>query len=204
MKTRKLHRLLGLTLLAPLIVWAITGMVFLVQPGYGSAYAVLEPRTYPLVEPLVLPASNDWLEYRVLRTILGEHLLVKTDAAWLHLDKQTLEAAPLPVEEKQTELLSDAITVNPERYGEVSRYENGAFHTSTGVEISLNWNTLSFRQYGEDTYWIDRLYRLHYLQWTGIRWLDRVLGISGLLLLIFSSVTGIQMVMQTKPDQQRS
>ena len=65
--------------------------------------------------------------------------------------------------------------------------------TSTGVRITLDWNTLGLRQSGNDTRWIDQLYQLHYLQWTGVRWLDRILGVAGLFLLAVMTVTGFRL-----------
>lgn len=74
---RKLHRWLGVVMLLPLLGWLLTGLVFFIKPGYGDAYASLALRTYPVGDSVVNP-SPDWLEYRVLRTVLGEHVLART------------------------------------------------------------------------------------------------------------------------------
>jgi hypothetical protein len=39
---------------------------------------------------------------------------------------------------------------------------------------------------------IDLLHRIHYLQWTGVRTLDKVLGLAGILLVIALSVLGVR------------
>jgi hypothetical protein len=62
--------------------------------------------------------------------------------------------------------------------------------TNTGVELTLDWNSMSLQQRGMDTNRIDRLYKIHYLQWTGIKSLDRVLGFIGIFLIMTLSVLG--------------
>lgn len=194
MNYRKYHRIVGIIMLTPLITWALTGLVFLIQPGYGAAYEMLSPRTYPLTEARTLPAAQGWSEFRYLRTILGEHLLVRTADGWQHLDPLSLAPSPTPQESELLSLVTDAIAHNPDRYGEVSSYDGSAVQTSTGVSITLDWNTLSLRQTGNDTRWIDQLYQIHYLQWTGIRVLDKVLGVAGLFLLVLMTLTGFRLV----------
>lgn len=192
---RRLHRLTGTLLLTPLIAWAITGLVFFIQPGYGKAYAPLAIRQYPVESELQISPASDWLEYRVLRSVLGLHVLAKTDAGWENLRAGTLQAFTLD-ESQRRALVSDAIAVDSERYGLLSGRRGEQFITSTGVEITLNDNTLGLRQYGTDTRWIDRLYKLHYLQWTGIGMLDKVLGALGLLLLVIMSATGLRLLLR--------
>lgn len=194
MNNRNYHRLAGIILLTPLLTWALTGLVFLIQPGYGAAYETLSPRTYPLTEVQTLPATGEWSEFRYLRTILGEHLLVRDEQGWQHLDPRTLAPSPTPGERELRALVGDAIAHNPERYGEVRLTDGTAIQTSTGVSITLDWNSLSLRQIGNDTRWIDQLYQIHYLQWTGVRIVDRLLGVVGLFLLVLMTFTGFKLV----------
>ena len=192
---RRLHRLTGTLLLTPLMTWAITGLVFFIQPGYGKAYAPLAVRQYPVEsEVRVMPAA-DWLEYRVLRSILGLHVLAKTENGWTNLQADTLQAFTLD-ESQRRALVSDAISVDSDRYGLLSGRRGEQFITSNGVEITLDDNTLSLRQYGADTRWIDRLYKVHYLQWTGIGLLDKMLGVLGLGLLMVMSATGLRLLLR--------
>ncbi len=194
---RRYHRLVGIIMLTPLLAWTLTGLLFLIQPGYGAAYEMLQPRTYPLSGTLnslvVLPADSGWGDFRYLRTVLGDHLLVSGEEGWEHLRAETLELWPQPDAQMQLQLVADAVALKPERYGQVLRHEEGAMVTSTGVRITLDWNTLGLRQSGNDTRWIDQLYQLHYLQWTGVRWLDRILGVAGLFLLAVMTVTGFRL-----------
>jgi hypothetical protein len=198
MTIRRFHRFIGIAMLAPLTAWALTGVIFLLQPGYGGAYEMLALRTYPLTTPVALTMQSDWHEFRYLKSVLGDHLLVRRDQTWEHLDPQTLTTLALPREEMQVALVADAISVNPLRYGDVLQFTDNKFLTSSGVEISLNWDSLSLRQYGNDTRWIDRLYRVHYLQWTGSQLLDKILGVFGLLLLIFTSYTGFHLILNSR------
>lgn len=197
MNIRKYHRLIGIVMLIPLIAWTLTGLFFLIQPGYGAAYEVLQPRTYPLTgtlrSPSILPSENVWSEFRYVRTVLGDHLLVRGEQGWQHLHPETLQPWPLPDADTQLALVADAVTRNPQRYGDVQFVQESVFHTSTGARITLDWNTLSLRQEGNDTRWIDQLYQIHYLQWTGVEMLDRVLGVLGLFLLAAMSVTGFRL-----------
>ena len=48
MNIRTLHKIIGLLLFVPLVIWAMTGAVFLIKPGYEQAYEKLVVKTYPL------------------------------------------------------------------------------------------------------------------------------------------------------------
>ena len=113
MTIRRFHRFIGIAMLAPLTAWALTGVIFLLQPGYGGAYEMLALRTYPLTTPVALTMQSDWHEFRYLKSVLGDHLLVRRDQTWEHLDPQTLTTLALPREEMQVALVADAISVNP-------------------------------------------------------------------------------------------
>ncbi len=68
-----------------------------------------------------------------------------------------------------------------------------AARTTTGVEVTLDWNRLALQQRGRDTDRIDALYRVHYLQWTGVDALDKVLGLLGLVLLVALAYLGARL-----------
>jgi len=180
----------------PMFGWALTGLVFFIKPGYDAAYGGLRVRCYPL-EGTALPAARpEWLEMRVLRTKLGDHLLVRTERGAEHLDPATLRARDLPDEAGIRALIDDAIASDP-RYGtivSVARATHDAtVKTSTGATIDLDWNSMSLQQSGRDTRTIDALYRIHYLQWTGVRTLDRVLGVGGLAALVALAILGVRL-----------
>jgi len=198
-RSRRAHRLLGLVLTLPMFGWALTGLVFFVKPGYDAAYGGLRVRALPLDAAVVPSVRPEWLEIRLLRTVLGDHLLVRTTAGAEHLDPATGAARPLPDEPAIRRLIEDAIASDRQRYGEiasVARHEDSSsatVATTTGAAVELDWARLSLQQSGRDTRRIDALYRVHYLQWTGVRAVDRVLGVAGLGALVALAALGVRL-----------
>ena len=199
---RTLHRILGLVMLLPLVGWAITGAVFFVKPGYTGAYEQLAIRTYPLDDNLPVRIQA-WREARLVKTILGAHLLARTDAGWVHLDPATLRIAPVPNQDKLRLLFEDAFSANPDRYGRVATQTDRTARTTTEVEVTLDWNRLTLQQRGRDTDRIDALYRVHYLQWTGVKALDKILGAIGLLLLVTLAALGVRLAFGRRDQDAR-
>ncbi len=193
MSIRKLHRVIGLVMLLPLFGWTVTGLVFFLKPGYEGAYELLQLKTYPMQQPFAVTPAPSWQEFRCFKTILGNHLLVRTLQGWQHLDPATLAMRAKPSDEEVGKLLRDAFATNPSRYGSVAAINGGTVTTSTNVKVTLDWSRLSFQQRGPDTERIDDLYKIHYLQWTGIKWLDKLLGVLGLALLVTLSVLGLML-----------
>jgi hypothetical protein len=191
MTVRRLHRLAGIVMLAPFVGWAVTGAIFFIKPGYGGAYELLAIKTYPLEAAVTLPSNPAWLEARYLKTVLGEHLLVRTASGWKHLDPRTLQDKPAPDEPALRTLVADAFTANPARYGRIARVDGTTVTTDTGVRVTVSWPRLALSQRGQDTDRIDRLYKIHYLQWTGIPAVDNVLGAVGLVLILTLSGLGV-------------
>ncbi len=196
---KNLHAYLGLFLALPLCIWAITGAVFLVKPGYEQAYEQLQPRMRPLNESKRIPARDDWLEATLVRTVLGVHLLVKdVDGNELHLDPQSNKEMPLPQVDDVILLLNDAIAHDRQRYGEVNKVDLTwpiiQVETTNNVSLELNWQNLNLKQQGQDTHTLNRFYRMHYLQWTPNAQLNKVLAAVVLLLLLGLCVLGIGML----------
>jgi hypothetical protein len=194
MTPRTIHRALGITMVLPLLAWAVTGAIFFIKPGYGGAYESLAIRTYPLTAPVSLPAAADWREVRYLKTVLGDHLIARTESGWKQLDPVTLQERSAPTDADIRALVSDAFTANPERYGQIATVEGSLITTDTGVRATFDWSRLSLSQRGRDTDRIDAIYRVHYLQWTGVVWLDRILGGLGLALMIALSGFGVRLL----------
>src|SRR5262245_56814510 len=179
-------------MILPLAGWAVTGAIFFVKPGYAGAYEQLAIRTYPLDDNLPVRIQA-WREARLVKTILGTHLLARTDAGWRNLDPATLRVEPVPPQEKLRLLFEDAFSANPDRYGHVATQADLTAHTTTGVDVTLDWNRLSVQQRGRDTARIDALYRIHYLQWTGVGFLDKILGVIGLLAIGLLAYLGVRL-----------
>jgi hypothetical protein len=197
MRARRLHRLVGLGLALPMLGWAVTGLVFSWKPGYAAAYSRLELPLRPLSHARLVAPDPDWLEARWLESPLGEHLLVRTSAGWRHLDAATSVPWPEPTAEELRPLVAAAIAADPERYGTLlARDAAGVWRTSTGARITLDWPTLALAQRGRDTDRIDLLYRIHYLQWTGVATLDRGLGFGGLAAVALLAALGILLALR--------
>jgi hypothetical protein len=190
MRARALHRTLGIILLLPFFGWALTGLVFFIKPGYEGAYETLSPKTYPLDGAVTINPDPAWLEFRYFKTVLGEHLLVRTDAGWLHLNPADRRPRDKPTEDEVRTLLQDAFSANPRRYGNVTKVSGDTASTDTGVEVAVDWKRLSLQQRGTDTGRIDLLYKVHYLQWTGVTIIDRVVGLVGIGLVLVLTVLG--------------
>lgn len=196
MLARRLHRVIGLVLLLPFLGWAATGFVFFLKPGYAGAYAMLAPKRYPLDASLRVVPDPAWLEFRCLRTVLGDHLLARTERGWAHLDPATKKPRPAPTDDEFRRLLADAFSADPARYGAVVSAAGNAARTDTGVAVTLDWDTLSLSQRGRDTDRIDLLYRIHYLQWTGVKAVDRPLGVVGLALVAALALLGVRLALR--------
>lgn len=198
MRDRKLHTVIGLIMLIPFFGWVLTGFVFFIKPGYAQAYEALQPRTYPLIGSASIKPDPAWLEFRCVRTALGDHLLAKTADGWLHLDPATMRVREQPDEKEIRTLVTDAFSINPERYGHIERISGKTIFTDTGVRINFDWNRLSLEQRGRDTDRIDLLYKIHYLQWTGVEAIDKVLGPAGLILVTALSILGIRLAITSR------
>ena len=105
------------------------------------------------------------------------------------MDPRNFANKRLPPDSDVRRLIDDAISANPKRYGAIVAIDGGKVSTSTGVEITLDWPTLSLTQSGRDTRLLDRLYKIHYLQWLGRPFPDALLGVLGIVLLL--SLTGL-------------
>ena len=180
-------------MLLPLIGWAVTGAFFFLKPGYSGAYEALPVKSYPFESEIKVTPDPAWLEVRLVRTILGEHLLARTSRGWLTYDPRTVQLRNDPSTDEIRALVNDAISMNPARYGTIVSIDGSTLMTDTGIRIDLDWNRLALSQRGADTDRIDALYRIHYLQWTGVKPVDQVLGALGLMLVLALSLLGARL-----------
>jgi hypothetical protein len=190
---RKLHRAIGIVMMLPFIGWAVTGAIFFTKPGYGAAYDALPIKTYPLDGTITVRPDPAWREVRHLRTVLGLHLLARTDQGWVHLDPITLQPTAVPRDEDVKRLIADAFTINPSRYGQIVSLDKRVATTDTGAVVTFDWNRMALQQRGRDTDRIDRIYKIHYLQWTGHKTVDKALGLAGLVLLVTLTGLGVRL-----------
>ncbi len=197
MKTRLLHKWLGLLLVLPMLVWVLTGFVFFLKPGYTEAYEKLDVKSYPLDAPIVVDASKKWERISFLKTVLGEHLLVQFNGQRFHLEPKSLAVKRPPSRAELVALVEDAIQ-GKSRYGKVVGVVDDTAITSTGVKVRLDWGTLTLSQRGRDTFVISLLYKLHYLQWTPWKGVNQILGFVGLCLLFGLTALGVKLVVNKK------
>ncbi|WP_233009383.1 PepSY domain-containing protein [Rheinheimera faecalis] len=193
---RRIHRILGWCLILPFFVWALTGLVFFIKPGYQAAFSYLVVKTYPINTAIQLKPQPEWQEIKLLQTVLGTHLMVKQAGSWQQLSPKDFTVRPQPSADDLQLLVKDAISVDPKRYGEQLLKTEQGFVTDTGVQIQLDWASLSLSQQGKDTELINNLYKAHYLQWTGQKTLDQVLGVLGLILLMLTTVVGVRLLIR--------
>ena len=66
MKSRNIHKVIGLILVLPMIGWTFTGLIFFLKPGYEGAYEQLALKTYPLEKSFSIPSSKQWVEARLI------------------------------------------------------------------------------------------------------------------------------------------
>lgn len=177
-------------MLLPLFAWTAICVFCHIKLSYPADYKKIRIKTYPLQSNITLPVNQHWYEARIFRTILGEHLLVKTGANWQHLDPITLKKKPKPDAQTLIDLLQDAIAFNSLRYERVHHKNDNIFITNTQITLTVDWNTMTIQQYKQDSHLMNALHKTHHLQWSGIQALDRFLGIIGLALLTLLAVFG--------------
>lgn len=195
---RRIHRFLGWCLILPFFVWAFTGLVFFIKPGYQAAFSYLTVKTYPISNAVQLTPQPEWQEIKLLQTVLGPHLMVKQSDGWQQLNLTDFTVRPQPSADDLLRLIKDAMSVDSKRYGEQLLKTEQGFVTDTGVQIQLDWASLSLSQQGKDTELINNLYKAHYLQWTGQKTLDQVLGVIGLVLLMLTTVVGVWLLIRRR------
>lgn len=176
----------------PMICWALTGLIFFIKPGYSDAYESLTVKTYPLNQNIAIPNGANWTEARLIHSVLGGHLMVKTGGEVVHLDPSTLTEATLPDRSRLILIIEDALSQKASRYGSIDTIDDTTAVTTTGIQITLNWNALTFTQLGFDRKVIDALYKVHYLQWTPWSNVNQALGALGLLFLLLLSGLGLK------------
>jgi len=208
---RFVHRLLALLLLLPLLAWTGTGLLFLVKPGWAAAYESLhafdgrplDPGS--LVDPKdLLSAAGAASRWELGSTALGPVFRVSGGAgggpSLVHgatgrvispLDREAVEAVALDAASRAS---------GPTRYGAIEEVilgeKEGVVRFNGGAVVRVNRYDLTMTQRGSDTEWIDRLYDVHYLRWTGSERLDRILAPLAILGVWLLAFTGLRMLVR--------
>ena len=194
---RRIHRVLGVLLVLPLFLWTATGLLFLVKPGWRGAYELLDPFHEERLDlaslvPLSLVvgepgASGTVSRLELVSTALGPlYRLSGPGGATRLVDARTGSVLSPLGSDAGAKVAADAAgrAQASARYGAITaaREEGDAIRVSFagGAEIRVGRDDLSLSQSGADTSWIDALYRIHYLQWTGIAAVDGTLELAAI------------------------
>lgn len=203
MSWSRIHRYLALVLVVPLIVWSVTGLLFHLKPGWSRAYDMLDAEQ-PLKTTEVTPLSTvaamfpDGVQrVELFGTELGPLYRVTTANGGALVDATTgAKRSPLTESDART-LATDAVSHSRVKaaYGEIAKAEVRddvvKLTFSKGPIVEVGREDARISQHGSDTERIDWLYRIHYLQWTGKKTLDRVLAIIGLALIWLVMIPGL-------------
>lgn len=168
----RIHAWCAIVLAIALVVWSVTGLLFHLKPGWSRAYDMLSIERGETREEL------DTAIGKLVRVggVLDRGPLTEDEARTLAVDAvaRSRHAAGYgaPV---GTTVTDAAVRV---------RFSGGAVVT---VDRAGGW----ISQRGADTDRIDWLYRMHYLQWTGNRTLDRAIAILGLVLIWIVMIPGV-------------
>lgn len=192
-RARLLHRILGLVLLAPLLVWTATGFLFLIKPGWAGAYEMLDAMSAQSLPLANLIAPNDLrTSAEVTRLELGATVLGPVYRVRMGNETQLFNATSSqvlsPLDEPAVLAVAQdaaARAMSQARYGQAIETtllpNEGVVRFSGGATVRVGRNDLSLSQSGPDTEWINRIYELHYLRWTGVALLDRIAAVAALV-----------------------
>ena len=200
------HRWLAMGLVIPLLVWSVTGLVFHLKPGWARAYDQLdEARPGPLdlaavtaIASLPRPGPGPATSrLELFDSVLGPLYRVTTlDGGALYDGRTGARRSPLTVADARA-LAVDAVVRSEHHaaYGApVDARETAAevrIQFAGGAVVRVGRDDGRLTQRGADTDRIDWLYRLHYLQWTGNRAIDRMIALAGLVLIWLAAVPGL-------------
>ncbi len=201
MSWAKAHRWLAILLVVLLAVWSVTGLLFHLKPGWSRAYDMLSPERGGPLHPGKLAApsvvGDDVTSLELIDTALGPLYRVSTAAGGALYDAQTgARRSPLPLADAKA-LALDAISRSRHAsdYGQLEtadvRGDSAVIAFSGGATVEVGLSDARMSQRGGDTDRIDWLYRIHYLQWTGNKTIDRAFAIFGLALIWAVVIPGL-------------
>ncbi|MCE9595621.1 MAG: PepSY domain-containing protein [Planctomycetes bacterium] len=215
---RRLHRLLGLVLVLPLVLWIATGLLFHVKHRYGEAY-----------EKLSVPSERavDWSTARIAPAeVIARGLANPPLQLAIHPSGRlayfgALENTPKAIDAATGEPIEPATddiargwiaaalssSPNAARYGDEVGHEDATansgstgtldpvfvLHTRGGKTVSLDRVTGAIRQTGDLNDFIDATYKAHYLQWTPWEPVNIALVLLSIPIVLLLAFTGLRM-----------
>lgn len=222
MTNRTMHRLIGILMALPLLVWIVTGVLFNVKYRYAEAYETLEIQTPASWESarkspaeLVQEQRLDGTEKMALFASPFVSPAGTPAYAGMHEGKPvaisaaTGEDIPAANQDDAKKWADAAIarSANASRYGTVQRMSEGtrvsmrtgfmdpAFVMvySGGKRVTVDRITGEMSQTGTLNDWIDWTYHLHYLQWTPWRMVNIALVLIATPLTLVLAFSGLVM-----------
>ncbi len=219
--TRSAHRLSGLLLLVPLVLWIGTGLLFHVKPGWEEAYeALAAPPPGPLPWERVVFSPAALMARGLLDqgpVVLAGHpsgLVVyfgRRDGRPAAVDGTSGEPVPPASEEVARAFAHGAISASrhARSCGEIVSAEAAShrstltgsddpaflFRTSGGKRVVVDRVTAEVTQEGTLNERIDLLYRVHYLQWTPWKAVNVALVLAASLLALLLAASGLRLAL---------
>jgi hypothetical protein len=179
---RRAHRFFGLLAVVPLLAWLLSGVTLVVMNPGPSEGVSIELPTAPLTRTITVRPEPGVEEVRLFSTVLGQHLIQKTEFGWRHLDPTTGTLKPAPAEDEVRRLLDDAFATM-DGFGEITTVTADSVLTSTGRVVTLDWSAFTASYRDETTRVGAVLRRVHGLGLSGVpqvdRWLMILAGVLG-------------------------
>jgi uncharacterized iron-regulated membrane protein len=199
----RVHRWLALALVGLLVIWSVTGLLFHLKPGWDRAYEMLSaerPLSTTGVAPIATIAatfSSPVERVELFDTVLGPVYRVATAGGTELVSAVGAQRlSPLTGDDAKA-LAKDAVSRSaaPAAYGDVAEVtiEKTVVHVrfTGGITVDVGRSSARLSQRGADTDRIDWLYRIHYLQFTGDKTIDKVIAIAGLVLIWLVIIAGL-------------
>jgi hypothetical protein len=179
----------------PFVVWTVTGLLFHLKPGWGRAYDLLSERSGGTLEleglvdaAAAARAAGGEAVSRVelFASALGPIYRIDRGGATTLVDARTAAVLSPLAGEAARAVAVDAVARSPHAasYGAAALVAVGddevRVRFSGGAEVRVDRRSARLSQRGADTDRIDWLYRAHYVQWTGVKTLDRVLSLAAI------------------------
>ena len=212
-----LHRLAGLVLALPVVLWMGTGVLFHVKHRYAEAYealkvpapqadwaratvppsqaggAVLALFTHPSGVPAYLVARGD--DARVVDAATGEELPpadTRTTRAWM---EAAVKASAHAHRYGSAEQTSEDVQEHSTLAGRPLPAHRYAFR-SGGKVVTVSRLTGEVTQTGALNTFIDTTYKVHYLQWTPWAPVNLTLLAVAVPLMLFLAFTGLRLAIR--------
>lgn len=201
----RIHRWCAIVLVALLVIWSVTGLLFHLKPGWDRAYDQLSAeRSAPFAVQGLVPLHDveaavhlPIQRLALFDTALGPLYRISTGNETVLVDAATgTKRSPLSEADARV-LVEDAVARSAFRdaYGApaetVLAGEKARVRFAGGQVVDIGLSDARISQRGHDTDRIDWLYRIHYLQLTGHRTVDRVLAVVGLALIWAVMIPGM-------------